>query len=133
MHQPHLPLHHDRKQIDQPFDIRPPRESRIELARPQRAIAGTVEHRAKLILVEKCLQPQMVLGVAGNDALARERPIVFLPNRDDLPRIARTEIIERIVACHPGDAGDQKRQGNRFVESRNHASILTQRRRERHH
>ena len=66
----------------------------------------------------------MVLRVAGNDAFARKRPVVFLANGDDLARVARAEVVERVVPGHAGDAGDEQRQRKRFVGARNHTHIV---------
>ena len=114
VHEPHVALDDDREQVDQAFDIRAPGEPRVELAGAQCAVAGAVEHRLELVLVEQRPQPAVVFGVAGDDAVAGERPVVFLANGDDLARITRAEVVKRVVARHAGDAGDQKRQRNRI-------------------
>ena len=108
VHEPHVALDDDREQVDEAFDVRAPGEARIELAGAQGAVAGAVEHRLKLVLVEQGPQPAVVFGVAGNDAVAGERPVVFLANGDDLARIARAEVVKRVVARDTGDAGDQE-------------------------
>ena len=86
MHEPHVALDDDREQVDQSLDVRAPGKSRIELACSQGAVPGAVEHRLKLVFIEQRPQPAMVFGVARNDAVAGERPVVFLANGDDLTR-----------------------------------------------
>ena len=79
----------DREQVDKAFDVGPPSEAGIELAGSQGAIAGAIEHRSELILVEQRPQAAVVFGIAGDDAFAGERPVVFLANREDLRRWRR--------------------------------------------
>ena len=125
MHEAHVALDDDRQQIDKSFDVRAPREPRIELARAESTVAGAVEHRLKLVLVEQRPQPAVVLGIARDDAVARERPVVFLANGDDLARIARAEVVERVVTGDAGDAGDQQGQRNRFVGAGDHGAYCS--------
>ena len=66
----------------------------------------------------------MIFGIARDDAVARQRPVVFLANSDDLARIARAKIVQRVVTGYTGDAGDQKRQWKRFVGAGNHTAIV---------
>ena len=127
MHEPHVALDDDREQVDEAFDVRAPGQARIELAGPQGAVAGAVEHRLKLVLVEQRAQAAVVFGVAGDDAVAGERPVVFLANGDDLARIARAEIVERVVAGDAGHAGDEQGQRNRFVGAGDHDGIVAER------
>ena len=44
---------------------------------------------------------------------AMQPPIVALADADHLAGIAGLEIVERVVARHAGDAGDQQRQRRR--------------------
>lgn len=70
----------------------------------------------------------MILRVAGDNARTAERPVVVLTDRDNLARIAVSEVVERIVAGDTGDSGDQKRQGDRFIDARDHEVILDSKR-----
>jgi hypothetical protein len=47
----------------------------------------------------------MVFGIASDDSIARERPVVLLADRDYLPRVACAEVIECVVTRHTGHAG----------------------------
>ena len=94
MNQPYIALDDDRQQVDQAFDIRAPGKSRIELAGTQCTIARAIEHRLELVLIEQGAKPGVVLGVARDNAVASERPIVFLADGDDLARITRAKIVE---------------------------------------
>src|SRR3954451_16504875 len=107
MNEANVALDDDREQIDQTLNVRPPSEPRIKLAGSKRTVAGTIENRSELIFVEKSSQPAVVLRVTGNDALARKRPIVLLTDGDDLTRIARAKVMDRIKPRHTGDASNK--------------------------
>ena len=87
--QAHVAFDDDREQVDQAFDVRAPGEARVELAGPEGAVAGAVEDGVELVFVEQCAQAAMVFGVARDDAVAGERPVIFLADGDDLARVAR--------------------------------------------
>lgn len=71
----------------------------------------------------------MILGVAADNALARERPVVVLPDGDDLAGIAGAEVVEGVIARDTGNAGDEQRERRRFVGAGDHSAILTDSRR----
>src|SRR4051794_10566124 len=107
MHQSNVALDDDREQVDQAFYVCAPGEAGVELARPEGAVAGAVQYGLELVFVKQGSQPAVVFGVAGDDAVAGEGPIVFLADGDDLAGIARTEVVEGVIAGDTGDAGDQ--------------------------
>ncbi len=81
-----------------------------------------------MILVEERSQALVVFGVAGDDAVAGQRPVVFLANGDDLTRIARAEIVERVVARDTCYAGDEHGERERFVGAGDHGTDCTRNR-----
>ena len=68
----------------------------------------------------------MVLGIAGNDTIARERPVVLLTNRDDLTRIPSAKVMKRIETGNAGDTGDEKWERRGFLGAGDHAGNCTQ-------
>jgi hypothetical protein len=67
----------------------------------------------------------MILCVTRYDALARQGPVIFLTNRNDLSWITGSKVMKRVVTGDTGDASDQQRQGNRFVGAGNHGTNCT--------
>src|SRR4051794_24297189 len=98
MNEPNVAVADDRQKISQPLDVDPPGDFGAQLTGSQSTVARTIEHAAKLILVEQPGQLSRVFGVAGDDSFAVQTPVVLLTNADHLPRITSTEIIQRIVA-----------------------------------
>ena len=110
MHQPHAARHGLREQVLHALDVDPPRQFRGRFALLQIAIAGAIEHRGELVLVEQLGQSVAVLGVASDDARPDQPEVLGLADADDLARILGAEIRHRIVARHAGHAGNQQRQ-----------------------
>jgi hypothetical protein len=108
VYQAHIAFHDDREEVDEAFDVRAPGETGVEFAGAEGAVAGTVEDGLESVFVEKCPQAAVVFGVARNDAVAGEGPIIFLTNGDDLTGVAIAEVVEGVVTRDAGDAGDKE-------------------------
>src|SRR6478735_1934345 len=126
MHEPNFALDNDREQINESFDVRPPSKPGIEFTSSQRTVACAIEHRAELILVEQRSQPPVIFGITGSNAFPRQRPVIFLANRDDLSWITRAKIVECVVTGDAGHTGNKQGQGDRLVGAGDHGTNCTQ-------
>ena len=84
MNEANVAFGNDREQVDEAFDIRAPGEARVELAGAEGAVAGAVEDGAEAVLVKERAETGVVFGVAGEDAVAGEAPVVLLTDGEDL-------------------------------------------------
>ena len=126
MHQPHRPGCQTVEQIAHSLDVDPPGQLGVELAGPQRAIAGAIEDTAKLVSIEKPRQVDRIFSIAGYDAFARKPPIVLLPDADYLAGVAPLGFFElsvvgsdylsqfAVIVDQPGDFVGLVGRGHRY-------------------